>query len=110
MTLHEATEMGNKLKQEYGFGTSKCPEWFRGIAIGLQQDSSYGLNICVPDLSIIPTEEREKFSDRINGFWIGFRVVKPMKYEAIQTTKTDVPKIDNKTSINDKVPIIKVEK
>lgn len=85
-TVEDAKIAGEALKKLFKFGTKNKPAWFGNVSVGMQQDGSYDLSICIPSWSAITDKDREDIPDEINGVHIGMRVVTPPPVYVYQKT------------------------
>lgn len=74
-SLQTAQAVSQKLKEQFDFGKKKQPEWFSNTSIGLEQDGSYRVDICIPSHNSIDDETRATVPYTIDGICVGFRVV-----------------------------------
>ncbi len=77
LTHIQATEIADKLKKAYKFGKSSCPKWFSNTSIGMRQNSTYFVEICIPSWASISQEEQNVFLEPFEGTHISLRVVVP---------------------------------
>lgn len=104
-TLLQASEVAEKIKKRYHWGTSKCPKWLKSILISRKESGNYGIDVCIPSWRAISNEECESFLHRIDGVWVGLKVVE-QEYDGRDCSIVNMSNTNN----DDKVPITRVEK
>lgn len=75
-----ALKVAENIKKQFNFGTEKCPEWFISVSIGMEQDKTYRVDICVPSQSSVDEEVKNGISNGSKKVAIGFRSITKDSY------------------------------